>query len=224
MSTKWGNCFKSSFKQSHPSLELVPRSSNNSDSRVYPRSQQFDSGLGVQKFSGQDQFEIESSYFQTITGVVGSLQCRPICRQDKLPTEEVFQLETKLTCKIVRCFHSRLEDDKKICLSSVLPDRSMYVKNSGGAIRNLDHNSDMAVSVVIPSAPTNVSGCSSSDPHESENSPISDQGGTSSVTKQNLTISRMEGIGRSYQAMGLSVSYKPSPWVMEKGYLKCLQQ
>jgi hypothetical protein len=24
--------------------------------------------------------------------------------------------------------------------------------------------------------------------------------------------------------MGLSVSYKPSPWVMEKGYLKCLQQ
>jgi hypothetical protein len=46
---------------------LVPRSSNNSDSRVYPRSQKFHSGLGVQTFSGQDQLEIESSDFQTIT-------------------------------------------------------------------------------------------------------------------------------------------------------------
>jgi hypothetical protein len=73
-------------------------------------------------------------------------------------------LETRPTCRIFRCFHLRLEDDKRICLSSVLPDRSMYVKNLGGAVRNLDHNSDMAVPVVVPSASTNVSGCSSSDP------------------------------------------------------------
>ena len=93
MSTKWGNCFKSSFKPSHPSLELVPRSSNNPDSRVYPRSQQFDSGLGVQKFSGQDQLEIESSEFQTITGVVGS------CNVDLFADKTNYQLKRYFSWK-----------------------------------------------------------------------------------------------------------------------------
>ena len=89
-----------------------------------------------------------------------------------------------------------------------LPNRPMSSENSGRGVPYCNRDSNLAVPALVSSPPTNVHRLPSSLTNEQEELAISSGGDPSVISKQFTPASRLEGIGRSYQAMGFSESVR----------------
>ncbi|CAG2255747.1 unnamed protein product [Mytilus edulis] len=129
-------------------------------------------------------------------------------RQVKYSPESIFQLEARSPSESGRCPSPILERDKGLCFSPVLSNKYVSGESSGGKQSDNSDNSSLAIPGLVPSVTSNVSRLSSVTSHESQHCIVSHERATPTDSEQNIKTSRVDGLRRSFNSIGISEETK----------------
>ena len=115
--------------------------------RIYPKSLECDSRLGVTECQGLLRLETLSNSLSTNLPEVGETRHRPVCLQIESPSSEVCSMETRPL---------QLED--MICNRAGISFDMHSPHTRGQNTFNVTNNTNMAPTSVVPRASSNVSG------------------------------------------------------------------
>ena len=203
-----GNGVKKTKFPNKSVLGLVSSKAINNHCGLYPRKKQCYSRLGKQALCGFQQLAVKSDTFQKSHETHRSLQCRSVCRQVKYSPESIFQLEARSPSESGRCPSPILERDKGLCFSPVLSNKYVSGESSGGKQSDNSDNSSLAIPGLVPSVTSNVSRLSSVTSHESQHCIVSHERATPTDSEQNIKTSRVDGLRRSFNSIGISEETK----------------
>ena len=121
------------------SLEILPRQSDNANSRTPTRNTEHNGGQRVQNIQWLQQLEVEQRSIPDDNESIRPSRDRLVCRQNEPPTAKIRQLETGSNSSNNRRVLSEVEQHSRLRISSNLPDRQMLNQSETGT-SNLDHN------------------------------------------------------------------------------------
>ena len=93
------------------------------DWRTYSRVHELCGGHRVQDLEGSNRLEAQSSIIQSNRSEPGSPGSGPVCFPSVDSTSSVFQLETRPNGSGNRCLQPTVGEPKRLCKSSMVPDR-----------------------------------------------------------------------------------------------------
>ena len=108
----------------------MPAERHHAFSRTFTRSVECESRSGVTGKRGQFRLEAESNIFSESDVTVRSMSGGPICFLSQCPVGILHELETRSWFNTNRCSQSAMDKPEGVCLSPVLPDRQVPVKNT----------------------------------------------------------------------------------------------
>ena len=121
------------------SLEILPRQSDNANSRTPTRNTEHNGGQRVQNIQRLQQLEVEQRSIPDDNESIRPSRDRLVCRQNEPPTAKIRQLETGSNSPNNRRVLSEVEQHSRLRISSNLPDRQMLNQSETGT-SILDHN------------------------------------------------------------------------------------
>ncbi|XP_071137063.1 uncharacterized protein [Mytilus edulis] len=117
-------------------------------------------------------------------------------------------LEARSPSESGRCPSPILERDKGLCFSPVLSNKYVSGESSGGKQSDNSDNSSLAIPGLVPPVTSNVSRLSSVTSHESQHCIVSNERATPTDSEQNIKTSRVDGLRRSFNSIGISEETK----------------
>ena len=120
-------------------VEILPRQQNNADSRTPARDTEHNSRQGVQDVQRLKQLDVKQGNLRNDNEPVRTSRNRSVCRQNKPPTKEVYQLETRSHSSQNGCVHGEMERIPGVCVPTNLSDREMSGQSTCRTYE-LDHN------------------------------------------------------------------------------------
>lgn len=172
--------------------------------RTYTRNTECSSRLGESSDEGYQQLDAEQGNIQTNKSDVGAIKNRSLCRQVEHTTGKLHELASRPICNGNGCIPDTLEQQKRVCFPSILPNNKMFVQSSERKVRNCHNNSSMADSTILSTTSDLVNRQPNS--FTSHEKPATVTRGSSASTSQqsNLKASGLEGFRRQKQAAGVS--------------------
>lgn len=172
--------------------------------RTYTRNTECSSRLGESSDEGYQQLDAEQGNIQTNKSDVGAIKNRSLCRQVEHTTGKLHELASRPICNGNGCIPDTLEQQKRVCFPSILPNNKMFVQSSERKVRNCHNNCSMADSTILSTTSDLVIRQPNS--FTSHEKPATVTRGSSASTSQqsNLKASGLEGFRRQKQAAGVS--------------------
>ena len=133
------NKVQKSLQVDHGSVGILLAEQHHTDSGTSKGSVECESRSRIEGFQGLQQLETETPDLPDNNQDMGASGDRSICGQDKLPVEEIHQLETRSTGNRNRCLHSELDRNQRICFPTNMPHKQMSEQSVGGT-NTTDHN------------------------------------------------------------------------------------
>ncbi|CAG2200528.1 unnamed protein product [Mytilus edulis] len=127
---------------------------------------------------------------------------------EEVQNELHWWLEARSPSESGRCPSPILERDKGLCFSPVLSNKYVSSESSGGKQSDNSDNSSLAIPGLVPSVTSNVSRLSSVTSHESQHCIVSHERATPTDSEQNIKTSRVDGLRRSFNSIGISEETK----------------
>lgn len=172
--------------------------------RTFTRNTECSSRLGESSDEGYQQLDAEQRNIQTNKSDVGAIKHRSLCRQVEHTTGKLHELASRPICNGNGCIPDTLEQQKRVCFPSILPNNKVFVQSSERKVRNCHNNSSMADSTILSTTSDLVNRQPNS--FTSHEKPATVTRGSSASTSQqsNLKASGLEGFRRQKQAAGVS--------------------
>ena len=173
--------------------------------RIYPKSLECDSRLGVTECQGLLRLETLSNSLSTNLPEVGETRHRSVCLQIESPSSEVCSMETRPLQLEDRCYATELGSSVSICIPTLFSHKQGLKQNTRGqSTFNVTNNTNMAHTSVVPRASSNVSGETFIAATNEKTFNKSPRRRASIDKKPNLAISGVEGFRKGLAKKGLS--------------------
>lgn len=137
-------------------MVLLDPQKDHNYSRIYPQFTECRSGLGVQKFPGQERMEAKSYDFQKFNTETRDSRCRPLCLETVSSDSDIHVLETRSFQYRNRCTSANLEKQSPICISPLFINRPGLSKSQEGKSKINLSNTNLAYTSLVSCVITNV--------------------------------------------------------------------
>lgn len=131
ISTRWEVPTLTPFKSSSQSLGVVSPTPFNSFSAALTQGLKYQSELGIKNNARLQRLEVKTLPLPGPSVYLGSPGDRSVCFSANFPTSSVFQLGTRSSSSLHRCFFHELEKSWGLRLAPICPDKSMPPSGCG---------------------------------------------------------------------------------------------
>ena len=199
-----GNCVKMLQPNSIRHLELVHFKKCIDKSRLYSRSRECGRRLGVQTQQGLEQLETGCDGLQATDEQNHAVRGGPVCGPDECAATPVLELATRSKSDQIQRIDPSMEQDKRVCFSTILHDSPSCEKSKGGKDNIGTSDTSMVVSTMVCEPAGDVHSEPLIATKISNNSHISKQNDSPTGVKQQSAVNRMVNLRQSYHSMQLS--------------------
>lgn len=130
---------------------VVQQKCNSSKSSSHCRQEKFSSGRTIQRESGSNRVDLESSSCKSVISDMGDSDDRHVCESEQCKTASVLFTSVRHKGSDDRCISSELERALPLCIPTSDSGPQGASKNKTGRLHRSSHSSKLATSVVVPS-------------------------------------------------------------------------